>query len=214
MSLYVIYVLTTHKSLLVLVTELAQQQWKGSFREPVRQYVWYVLNKKGLIKAPTSKTEWLNIATEFDYKRNFPDCLGAIDGKHIITQAPLRSGSTFFNYKKIFSIVLLVVCNANYEFTQVDIGETGRESDRGIYSSSKLGMTIDRNLLNIPEPTTTNEYSVTNKFPFVLVAGEAFALKPFMLQPFPGRNDLNLCEFIFNNRLSRAMRLLKTPSGY
>ena len=113
------------------------------------------------MKAPTSKKEWLDIATEFDSKWNFPHCLGAIDGKYIIIQAPLRSGSTFFNYTKSFGIVLPIVCNTNYEFTLVDIGKTGRQSDGGIYSNSKLEMTIDRNLLNIPEPTTINEYSVT-----------------------------------------------------
>ena len=66
---------------------------------------------------------WLDIATKFDNKWNFPHCLGAIDGKHIIIQAPPRSGSTFFNYKKSFSIVLLAVCNDNYEFTLADIGD-------------------------------------------------------------------------------------------
>ena len=66
---------------------------------------------------------WLDIATKFDNKWNFPHCLGAIDGKHIIIQAPPRSGSTFFNYKKSFSIVLLAVCNDNYEFALADIGD-------------------------------------------------------------------------------------------
>ena len=75
--------------------------------------IWYALNKKVFIKAPTSKKEWLDIATEFDNKWNFPHCKGAIDGKHIIIQAPPRSGSTFFNYKKSFGIVLLIVCNTN-----------------------------------------------------------------------------------------------------
>ena len=54
--------------------------------------------------------EWLDIAEEFDNKWNFPHCLSAIDGKHIIIQVPSRSGSTFFSYKKSFSIVLLAVC--------------------------------------------------------------------------------------------------------
>ena len=32
------------------------------------QAIWYVLNKKGFIKAPTSNNEWLDIFTEFDNK--------------------------------------------------------------------------------------------------------------------------------------------------
>ena len=66
---------------------------------------------------------------KFDNKWSFPHCLGAIDRKHIIIQAPPRSGSPFFNYKKSFSIVLLAACNANYELTLVDIGEAGQQSD-------------------------------------------------------------------------------------
>ena len=70
-------------------------------------------------------------------------------------------------------------------------------------------MAIDRNLFNIPEPTLINEYSVSKKFPFVFVADEAFALKSFMLRPFPRRNDLSLYELIFNYRLSRAKRIIE-----
>ena len=68
-------------------------------------------NKKRFIKTPTFKKEWLDLATEFGDKWNFPHCIGAIDGKHIIIQAPPRKGSTLFNYKKSFSIVLLTVCD-------------------------------------------------------------------------------------------------------
>ena len=109
----------------------------------------------------------------------------------------------------MFSIVLLAVCNANYEFTRVDIGEAGRQSNGGIYNNSKLGMAIDRNLLNIPEPTTINEYNITEKFPFVFVPDEVFALKPFMLRSFLRSNAFNLYELIFNYRQSRARRVIE-----
>ena len=47
------------------------------------------------------------------------------------------------------------------------------------------------------------------KFPFVFVADEAFALKPFMLRPFSRRKDLNLHKLVFNYKLSRARQVVE-----
>ncbi|XP_057296241.1 uncharacterized protein LOC130625195 [Hydractinia symbiolongicarpus] len=37
---------------------------------------------------------------ELKSKWNFGNCLGAIDGKHVVMQAPARSGLYYYNYKK------------------------------------------------------------------------------------------------------------------
>ena len=81
-----------------------------------------------------------------------PHCLGAIGGKHIIMQAPARSGSNFFNYKKTHSFVLLAVCNADYSFILVDVDDSGRNSDGGVFKSSAIGYAIDNGPLHIPDP--------------------------------------------------------------
>ena len=95
----------------------------------------------------------------------------------------------------------------------MDIGEAGRQSDGGVKSSSNLGQAIDQNILKFPEPATIDNCSTTKKFPYVFVADEAFALKPFMLRPYPRRNELNIHELIFNYRLSRARRLTENTFG-
>ena len=58
------------------------------------------------MNAPRSTRELRQISAEFTEQWNFSYCIGTIDGKHIKIEAPTRSGSTYFNYKKTFSIVL------------------------------------------------------------------------------------------------------------
>ena len=62
--------------------------------------IWTILNSKEYLKAPANNKEWMEIENEFREKWNFSHCLGAIDGKHIVIQAPTRLGSDYFNYKK------------------------------------------------------------------------------------------------------------------
>nr|CAI5865358.1 unnamed protein product [Callosobruchus analis] len=86
---------------------------------------------KGYIKVPSTEAEWLKIAKEFDNQWNFPHCIGALDGKHVQIQCPANSGSSFYNYKGTFSIVLMAIVNANYKFIYAHVGSQGRMSDGG-----------------------------------------------------------------------------------
>ena len=88
------------------------------------QAIWDALNKAYL--APPSNTEdWIHIAEKYEEECNFPHCLGAIDGKHIMIECPANAGSAYYNYKNFHSIVLLKICGANYCFSFVHIGAYG-----------------------------------------------------------------------------------------
>jgi hypothetical protein len=70
--------------------------------------------KSEYFHCPQEKNEWLAVAAEFWEKWQFPNCLGAIDGKHVLLKKPSLSGSKFYNYKHTFSIVLMGLVDANY----------------------------------------------------------------------------------------------------
>ncbi|KAL4136006.1 hypothetical protein QTP88_007580 [Uroleucon formosanum] len=83
--------------------------------------------KEECIKTP-QKEDWERIAIEFWEIRNFPNCIRALDGKHIVIEAPPNTGSLYFNYKKSFSIVLALV-DAQYKYTVVNVGAFGKNSN-------------------------------------------------------------------------------------
>lgn len=85
-----------------------------------------------LLQFPSTSEDWNHIANNFGLKYQFWNCLGAIDGKHIAIIKPKHSGTTCFNYKGFFSIVLLAIVNTNKEFIMVDVGINGRISDGGV----------------------------------------------------------------------------------
>ena len=62
------------------------------------------------------------IAQDFSTKWNFNNCMGAMDGKHILISPPANSGSYYFNYTHNFSVVLLALVDAEYKFIYVDVG--------------------------------------------------------------------------------------------
>nr|XP_037280909.1 protein ANTAGONIST OF LIKE HETEROCHROMATIN PROTEIN 1-like [Rhipicephalus microplus] len=56
--------------------------------------------KDHFMKVPT-KADWAKIAGDFTRRWQFPNCLGAVDGKHVAITCPPKSGSAFFNYKEV-----------------------------------------------------------------------------------------------------------------
>ncbi|KAK5637862.1 hypothetical protein RI129_000145 [Pyrocoelia pectoralis] len=165
---------------------------------------------KEFAKFPTTKNEWEKIANGFEEKWNFPNCLGAVDGKHIIIVRPPNSGSYYYNYKGFFSIVLMAIVNANYEFILVDVGTNGRVSDGGVLENTDFFKKLVDKSLNIPDSKEIGPKK--SKLPFVFVGDEAFSLRENFMKPYNVK-ELDYSKKIFNYRLSRARNVVEIVFG-
>ena len=94
------------------------------------------------ITFPSTDTEIADTACDFLREHDYPLCLGAVDGTHIIVKTPLESQTDYYNYKKYHSIVMLASVNANLQFNYVQVGASGRCNDASIYSRSNLADVI------------------------------------------------------------------------
>ena len=65
------------------------------------------------LRSPTVE-DWRSAAADFAQRWQLPNCIGAVDGKHVALEKPAGSGSLYFNYKGFFSVVLLAVSDARY----------------------------------------------------------------------------------------------------
>lgn len=158
---------------------------------------------------PATEEDWL--ATESGFHQRFPHCIGAIDGKHVVLQAPINSGSEYYNYKKSFSIVLLALVNNNYCFMFADVGCQGRISDGGVLKHSLLWHKMSNNLLRLPAPSPLQNGTVD--LPYVFLGDGAFALHNNLMKPYPGAHQEGTKERIFNKKLSSARVVVENVFG-
>ncbi|XP_049769195.1 uncharacterized protein LOC126106842 [Schistocerca cancellata] len=166
--------------------------------------------KDQYLKAPATEEEWEKIAKEFDELWQFPNCIGAMDGKHIAFAQPRTAGSAYFSYKKFHSIVLLAIVDARYRFSLIDIGCNARVCDGGVYASSLISNALQENWLKIPQQKSLPGTNI--EVPCVVLADDAFHLKPHIMKPYRDCQHQKPKQ-IFNYRLSRGRRVVENAFG-
>lgn len=104
----------------------------------------------------------------------------------------------------------MAICDSNYKFLLVDIGDNGRHSDGGVFSVSKMGKKFARHKMNLPVPRKI--MADGNLLPYILVGDEAFHQCEYLLRPY-SKATLDNERRIFNYRLSRARRTIENVFG-
>ena len=174
--------------------------------------IWNALSEE--VMPIPDRAKWNKVEEGFRMRWRFPNCLGALDRKHIMIKAPPNSGSTFYNYKKHFSTVLLALVDANYRFLFVDIGEYGSNTDGNVFKFSTFGRKYMAGELDTPPPKTLPGMQNEGPVPHVVIADEAFPLRNDLMRPYPRlESSVPRNGAIFNFRLSRARMCVENAFG-
>lgn len=160
---------------------------------------------------PPNEIDWEEKAKEFWIRWGYPNCVAAIDGKHVRLVAPSNSGSLFFNYKGYFSIVLLAMVDANCKFLVVDVGSYGKEGDAGIFAKSQFARLVQNESI-FPPPRHLPGSNIM--LPHVIVGDEAFRLSEHVMKPYCKKQVLeDPRKRKFNYHLSKARRVSENAFG-
>ncbi|XP_071641987.1 uncharacterized protein [Temnothorax longispinosus] len=169
----------------VLSIALAYRVGESTARNIIKETCYLLVKVLAPIYLQVPTTEkWLEICHGFWTDWNFPNCCGAVDGKHVQIQAPPNS---------------------------VDCGAYGNSSDSTIFEISEFGKAIQTDTLNLPKgKANLPESNIAT--PCYFVGDAAFQLSKNMMRPYPGR-QLEIKKKIFNYRLSRARRIIENTFG-
>ncbi|KAH8039855.1 hypothetical protein HPB51_009111 [Rhipicephalus microplus] len=141
--------------------------------------------KNEFLKTPSTEDEWRDVVAGFSRNWNFPNCVGAMDGKHVIITKPANTGTVYRNYKKSFSIILFAVVDANYKFLYTDVGAPGSQGDAGVWQTTPLQAHLSNMSAGLPELVKVG--SLPDLYlPPVFVGDDAFPLGRNLMKPFGG----------------------------
>lgn len=153
--------------------------------------------------------DWLNNANDFMRYCCLPNCVGAMDGKHVAIRKPNNSGSTYFNYLKYFSIVLFAVCDARKRFIYVHAGSMGSMHDSYIFRYSSLGQSIQHNQINLPADQPIGGVPC----PLFFIVDDAFSLHHRLVKAFSTNHALSPEQRVFNAKITSARKVIEDAFG-
>ena len=157
------------------------------------------------------------IATGFQSKQWFPNCIGAIDGSHIYIASPSNTivAADHRNRYKSFSILLQGVVDSKCYFTSVNCGPPGSLHDSAHFKSTELYRKVEEGIMGgfHDDPTT---WPAGLSFPPYIVADRGYPLLSWCITPFkmgPMGAPLSREEVWFNRKHSSTRMSVERGFG-
>ncbi|KAL1468251.1 hypothetical protein MTO96_025559 [Rhipicephalus appendiculatus] len=133
---------------------------------------------------------------QFAVVAGFPQGVGALGGCHIEVCLPKEHATDYYNYKGLYSTILLAVADLRYKFMYTNVGSPGRMHDAAVFERSRLPKCWKNDLFKI-------EVKQMQGAPVgpVLFADQAFPLQPHLMKPYARAGPEGSSTRAFNYRL-------------
>lgn len=155
--------------------------------------------------------DWEAIAQGMFDTFGVPNCLGAIDGKHVRIFAPPHSGTLHYNYKRYHSIILMAAAESNRRITWAAVGVPGSQNDATVFKFSELGTRINNGNANLPPDRTIPGTDV--KTPYYFLGDGGFPVKKNIMVPYVRSACMTYSEKKFNKKLSGGRQVIECAFG-
>ncbi|GIY42281.1 hypothetical protein CEXT_699701 [Caerostris extrusa] len=103
------------------------------------------------------------------------NCIGSIDGKQVLIQAPLNTRNQYYNYKETLTLFCSPVWMLATSLCFLILGRKAIIATVVSFRNSVTGQTIECNKINISNSAAL--LSTKTIMPFVFVGDEAFPLR-------------------------------------
>ena len=118
-----------------------------------------------------------------DCEWQFPFAFSAIDGSHLSIKCPAGDGEAmkqYHNFKNFYSIVLLALVHAKYNFIWASLGAPGNIHDSTLFQSTNIWSKIVNGEV-LPEAAA----QVDNiAIPPLILGDGAFAMRTWIVKPY------------------------------
>lgn len=107
-----------------------------------------------------NETGYCTVMQTFPQIWQFPKCLDFLDGTNMLIHPSAYSCSIFCNYKHSFSIVLMILVDADYHYLFASIGFNGREVCLENRNSPRLCSLVNSTYHSPPQCPMTTPYTI------------------------------------------------------
>ncbi|XP_042309854.1 protein ANTAGONIST OF LIKE HETEROCHROMATIN PROTEIN 1-like [Sceloporus undulatus] len=139
----------------------------------------------------------------------FPNCVGAVDGTHILIRPPRGKAEEYYNRKYGFSIVMQGTTDHTGRFINIEAGFSGRHHDAYIFRQTGIFKAMEVQMFVPGNPSIT---VLGVQVPPLLVGDGAYPIRKWLMKPYRGGN-ITPAQNKFNAALSRARCVVERAFG-